>query len=119
MCEQNLQKWIEAAEKSNYRPNRLAKKWGISRKQLERWTKLRFGLTPQEWMDHQRLNKAVALLKRNEPIKDVGQRLGFKQLSHFSRKFKLYHGLSPKSFVIWMRTEQTEFAAPAAYPPEP
>jgi AraC-like DNA-binding protein len=117
MCEQNCQKWIEAAEKSAYRPDRLAKRLHICRKQLERWTKLRFGKTPQAWLDEQRLCKALKLLKRNQPIKNVAQRLGFKQLSHFSRKFKMHHGLAPRQFVEALRTNHIQPHSPSSIVP--
>jgi AraC-like DNA-binding protein len=104
MCEKRLQKWIETAEKTDYRPDLLAQQFNICRKQLERWTKLRFGKTPQEWLDEQRLSKAAALLKQHEPIKDVAQQLGFKQLSHFSRRFKMYYGMAPRGFVAGLKS---------------
>jgi AraC-like DNA-binding protein len=99
MPEQNFQKWVEAAEKAQYRPDRLAKGMNVGRRQLERWTRRCFNKAPQQWLDEQRINMAVRLLKQNESIKGVGYKLGFKQPSHFSRKFKLYQGLPPRDFV--------------------
>jgi AraC-like DNA-binding protein len=109
MREQDLENWIKCAEKADYRVVYFAKNLGICRKQLERWTKLYFGQTPQEWLDVQRLNKAIELLNRNNSLKEVATKLGFKQFSHFSRKFKIYHGLPPKHFVAWLKTEQDYF----------
>ena len=39
------------------------------------------------------------MLKAYRPVKVVAFDLGFKQVSHFSREFKRYHGLSPKAFL--------------------
>jgi AraC-like DNA-binding protein len=100
MSEQELDKIVKFAEKADYRAVNLAKSLGICRKQLERLTRRHFGQTPQRWLDNQRLDKAVVMLKRNETIKEVAIKLGFKQFSHFSRKFKQYHGLPPKHYVL-------------------
>jgi hypothetical protein len=34
-------------------------------------------------------------------VKTVAFRLGFKQVSHFSREFKLQYGVSPTDFLVW------------------
>ena len=98
---------MESAEKAGYRAARLAKGLSIGRKQLERWTKTRFGQSPQQWLDEQQLGKAIELLKRRETIKEVANKLGFKQFSHFSRKFKSYHGIPPRRFVMSLKANPT------------
>jgi AraC-like DNA-binding protein len=41
------------------------------------------------------------MLKRFQSVKTVAFRLGFKQVSHFSREFKLQYGVSPTDFLVW------------------
>lgn len=106
MREMDFNQWMEKAEKAEYRAARLAKCLNVCRKQLERRTKTHFGQSPQKWLDEQRLNKAVELLKNGQRIKEVLNQLGFKQFSHFSRSFKSQHGLSPKHFVLWWKSEK-------------
>jgi AraC-like DNA-binding protein len=111
MIEQDFEHWVKSAEKAGYQVAYLAKHFGICRKQLERWTKCQFGQSPQEWMDDQRLNKAFELLKQDNSLKEVASKTGFKQFSHFSRKFRVYYGVSPKHFVNWLKSEQNSILA--------
>jgi AraC-like DNA-binding protein len=52
-------------------------------------------------LNEQRLVQAAKLLKRFRSVKTVAFRLGFKQVSHFSREFKLQYGISPTDFLVW------------------
>jgi AraC-like DNA-binding protein len=109
----NQGRWRELAEKSSYSAKRLCKELNISRRQLERYTHEMFGISPQRWLHNQRLIAASELLKQEGSIKSVSFRLGFRWPSHFSREFKLYHGRSPKAFVIQFRSAIPDCEAPA------
>jgi AraC-like DNA-binding protein len=95
----NLQLWRMLAEQSGYRVNLLSKQLGISRRQLQRYTQTVFGLSPQHWLNNQRMLIAADLLKKHRSVKVVTFSVGFKQVSHFSREFKLYHGMCPVAFL--------------------
>jgi AraC-like DNA-binding protein len=71
----------------------------ISQRQLQRDTHRFFGLRPLHWLKTQRLTAAGNLLKQRRSIKAVWRQLDFKQLSHFSREFKSFHGLTPTQFL--------------------
>jgi len=77
----------------------LAKDCGVSPRQLQRYFQRQFGRTPQDWLNEQRLNAAPPKLRSGQPVKVVALELGFKQSSHFCRKFKTYHQLTPSEFV--------------------
>jgi AraC family transcriptional regulator, exoenzyme S synthesis regulatory protein ExsA len=72
---------------------------GLSQRQLQRDTHRHFGLRPLHWLKKQRLTVAGELLKKRKSAKSVCEQLGFKQLSHFSREFKLFYRLTPTQFL--------------------
>ncbi len=95
----NLDEWRRMAQQSAYRVGFLTKVLKVSRRQLQRYTRQAFGESPQRWLAIERLIRAAEMLKQCRSVKAVSFELGFKQVSHFSREFKLYHGLPPTKFV--------------------
>ena len=93
--------WHKMAGATGYSAERLAKEMNISRRQLQRYTQQIFGLSPQEWLNQERLVTAGDLLRQHRSVKLVAFSLGFKQVSHFSREFKSQYGLCPVSFLLW------------------
>lgn len=51
----------------------------------------------QRWLDEQRLLTALHLLERGNSVKSVSFELGFKQQSHFARRFKALFGVPPST----------------------
>jgi AraC-like DNA-binding protein len=95
----NQEQWIEMARQAEYRAGALSQKLGISRRHLERITERRFGRSPQNWLDEQRMMCAVVMLKERRSVKSIASDLGFKWVSHFCIKFKRHHHLSPTAFL--------------------
>jgi AraC-like DNA-binding protein len=93
--------WSKMAKKSAYQAAVLAKDLRVSQRQLRRYTHSIFGRSPQKWLNEQRLVHAAEMLKSTRTAKAVAFQLGFKQLSHFSREFKLHYGVSPTRFLVW------------------
>jgi len=100
--------WFELAQRARYRSVTLASLLSISPRQLHRYTRKVFGRSPQAWLDEQRLWMAAGLLRRWRSVKVVAYELGFKQVSHFSREFKLRFGISPARFVAWSDEQGAE-----------
>ncbi len=96
---QNPEKWREMARQSGYRVKPLSQQLLVCRRQLRRYTCEVFGRSPQEWLDEERLTVAPDLLKKHRSVKLVAFELGFKHVSHFSRKFKERYRLSPTAFL--------------------
>jgi AraC-like DNA-binding protein len=95
----SLEEWLRVARLSRYRASVVARALRISERQLERITHKVFGRGPQAWLSEQRLLASANMLKERRSVKFVALELGFKQVSHFSRVFKLRHGISPREFL--------------------
>jgi AraC-like DNA-binding protein len=72
---------------------------GMSRFQVLRAFKRRYGLPPHTYQLCVKVTLAKALLKRGEPPADVAARLGFSDQSHFGRHFKRVIGVTPMHYV--------------------
>lgn len=56
-------------------------------------------ITPQEFLIHYRMTKAVEMLKfTNMNIKDISMAVGYQNQLHFSRAFKKEYSISPKEW---------------------
>src|SRR5437762_2883875 len=98
---QNLGWWLGMAAQSFYRASLLAEALHISRRQLQRDIQELFGRSPQAWLDIERLLIAPGLLQTHRSVKMVAFALGFRQVSHFSRVFKLFYGFTAADFLHW------------------
>ncbi|MGW5151769.1 AraC-like ligand-binding domain-containing protein [Rhodococcus koreensis] len=57
------------------------------------------GSTPSEWLLQARLERArTILLSTDITISDLASRVGFKDISHFSRSFRTFYGASPGQY---------------------
>src|SRR6266404_6785429 len=102
----DLEYWRRVALESRYCVRSVCTKAGVSQRQLQRYTRLIFGRSPQQWLNEERLMSAGNRLKESRSVKAVAWDLGFKQVSHFSREFRCYYGLSPSAFLAWMDREK-------------
>ncbi|MEL7022733.1 MAG: helix-turn-helix domain-containing protein [Pseudomonadota bacterium] len=59
-----------------------------------------FGCTPKDYLDQARVNFAIELILRGEPLVDVAAKLGFSEQSALSRFIKRMTGRSPRQFRV-------------------
>jgi AraC-like DNA-binding protein len=77
----------------------LAVDCGMSPSKLKRLFKQIFGYSLFNYYQQFRMKEAARLLKEEKlPVSATGYRLGFTNLSHFSRVFKEHHGMKPKQY---------------------
>ena len=93
---------MKLARDSGFKATRMAELCGMSTRHLRRCCLIRFGRSTQDWLDEQRIVAARWLLREQRSVKSVSYALGFKQVSHFSRSFKFYHGLTPTEYLALM-----------------
>ncbi len=77
----------------------LAEKACMSPSHFHRVFRNEFGIAPVEYINEERIRRAVALLQEpDRPIKNVYMECGFQNRSYFNRVFKKYRKVSPSQF---------------------
>jgi len=77
----------------------LARKAGMSEPKMRKLFKQTFGKGVFEYYQSMRMQEAARLLKEKRlTVSEVGYRLGFTNLSHFSRVFEQHIGMKPKKY---------------------
>ena len=89
------QRWETLAKTANYKANELAVLCGVSLRTLQRHFSKNYQVKISEWLRAMRLRQAYSQLTSGLSVKEVAFDLGYKQLSHFSRDFKGYYGVTP------------------------
>lgn len=102
LIEQRLSKPVSAAE--------LADTSGYSRQHLGRLFRKVLGITPMQYQQHLRLERAQQLLREGTlTVAAVAHALGYDDPYFFSRQFKKHIGLSPTD---WQRAYGSESLSP-------
>ena len=71
----------------------------LSETQLKKLFKQQTGFTIMKYVTKLRMEKAQALLTHTDyPLQIIGEKVGYKELSAFSRVFSQHIGLSPSNF---------------------
>lgn len=77
----------------------IAAELGISSSHCYRVFRQVFGLSPREFLSRQMLHEAKVLL--DDPrlsVSHISAILGYRDIAHFSRQFKRWHGKSPREY---------------------
>jgi len=83
----------------------LAQVAGMSSFHFAREFKRTTGTTPHQYLIKFRIERAKALLARNDlPLTEVGLRSGFSHQSHFTRLFRRITGTTPNSYRLTLQT---------------
>lgn len=92
--------WQERARLAKYDRAGMAESCGVSVRHLDRYFKERFGCTLQMWLDDLKLLASRAMLLSGLPAKNVALSCGYKQATHFYRKFKEKFHLTPLECAV-------------------
>jgi AraC-like DNA-binding protein len=77
----------------------LAEIAGVSLRTLQRVFRERFDTSPMSWLMEARLLEAARLIRSgDDPVTKIAYRVGFKDPSHFTRRFKARFGASPNEY---------------------
>jgi AraC-like DNA-binding protein len=93
------ERWEQLAETAQYNGSELARLCNLSTRQLRRVMRRDLGCAPKEWLNERRLVAARRSLLSGDSVKKVALDLGFKQSSHFCRRFKSFNHMTPSEFV--------------------
>lgn len=90
---------VQMIEDSNMSIPEIAKKLMISVSRLERIIKLKYQVTPKQYIMDLKLKKAELLLRqRNKTVGEISQQLGFNSVAYFCQCFKKKFGTPPKLY---------------------
>lgn len=90
---------VLAAPQADWCLERMAEKAGLSRAQLMRLFKPAVGLTPQQFVQSIRLQRAAVQLRRgSDTVLKVALDNGFASEAHFNRSFKHRFGVTPGQY---------------------
>ena len=92
--------WERRARECGYNASKMAERAGVTLRLLELFFHDRFGMGPHDWMLEVRMADAFKLVVAKVSVKDVASKVGYKQVSHFSREFKRYYGFPPRQYVF-------------------
>ena len=71
---------------------------GLTRYDLARQFRLRYGTSPYRYLLMRRLDEARRLIARRRPLADVALEVGFADQAHFTRVFKATYGVTPARY---------------------
>lgn len=91
--------YIKANVQHGLTVSALAAHFGVSTSYLSRYFKMKLQMTPLEYLQAIRLNKAYQyLMNTNKSISWISDMTGFGDVKPFERLFKTTYGLSPKKY---------------------
>jgi len=93
----DVQSYIADHLADNISINQLAAVACLSATQLKKRFYQQLGQSVMEYVRHQRMEKARALLQHTDyPVQRIAEAVGYQDASAFSRRFSLCYGLSPR-----------------------
>ena len=92
-------KYLSQHIESNPSIAEIAKECNVSEVYLRRRFKEGMGISPSEYRDELRLNKAISYLKFGDiSVQEISDMLGYSTVSHFIKRFKERFGASPLQY---------------------
>jgi len=95
---QLLRKFIEEETFEKFSLEQTARKFGLDKYKFLRLFKYETGLTPNNFIILQRIEKSKKLLQSQNDLLDIALETGFYDATHFCRHFKKVTGISPSTF---------------------
>ena len=90
-----LFRYINENLSSNLSNKRLSVITQVSEDYVGQYFKTLTGINPQDYIESQRMQRAVLLLRSsNKNVRDIGREVGYKDSSYFCRRFKMMFGIS-------------------------
>ncbi len=88
---ENMEKSINLAD--------MAAKTNHSESYFRSLFKCQLGVSPGTYFVNMKMDKSARLLSETlMPIKEVSAKIGYKEITHFYRAFKAYHGITPRDY---------------------
>jgi AraC-like DNA-binding protein len=94
-----IRNWPVLAQTAGFCVTLLALQCSVSTRQLQRFAQEKMACSAHQWLRKLRMQRAVVLLQRQFPLKQIANELGYSSAAHFSRDFKGYYGMTPGQFT--------------------
>jgi AraC-like DNA-binding protein len=108
---EHISDWEGLIVEAHYSGRKLAARCGFSLRHLQRYMAIRFGTKLTAYILSIRMQKAYTLLKSGFSVKETALGLGFKQVAHFCRCFKVYYDTNPSSVLLNSGLPESDGAA--------
>src|ERR1022692_821648 len=89
--------WASRAQRTNFRVATLADQCEVTERQLRRYFRTKFGMSPNLWLTEARLELVQPLLQRGQSVKEIAAQIGFSQQGNLTRRFKQQYKVTPSS----------------------
>ena len=99
-------RFLDAEKTRVVHSKELEKVAGLSRYDLARQFRLRYGTSPYRYLLMRRLEFARTQLSKKRPLADIALRAGFSDQAHFTRVFKDGFGLTPAVYRALITRKQ-------------
>ena len=98
-CMNNILNYINSHLDGTITNKQLAKVAGMHPNHMIRFFKNRTGITPAKYVTIQKMEYAKMLIEEKEySIQEITEKIGLEHISHFSKLFKSYYGVSPAGY---------------------
>ena len=91
-------RWQLAAFAAGFSATRMAANLGLSEKELRRYFAQGLRISLGGWLKERRYTEAARLIARGAPLKSVAEAVGIKHVSHLTRGFESFYGVTPRAF---------------------
>ena len=95
---ERARQFLDAEKLRVVRSSELEAMTGLTRYELARQFRVKYGTSPYRYLLMRRLDCARAQLSRSRPLVDVALEAGFADQAHFTRMFKTTFGLTPARY---------------------
>ena len=97
---QSIRKTVaEKYSRQDFNLSQLAEELQVSENRLYKQFKSLFGMSFSEYLENERIKMACELLKKQVPVKDVAEAVGYGSDFSFRRAFKRVMGLAPSYYA--------------------
>jgi transcriptional regulator GlxA family with amidase domain len=89
--------WDTRAQQAKFHVATLARQCDITERQLRRYFRIKFGVSPNHWLANVRLELIPQLLQHGQTVKEIAAQTGFSQQGNLTRRFKQQYKVTPSS----------------------
>lgn len=101
--------YIDSFEGADLDMAKLCAELGYSREHLTRSFSATYNVTPKHYFNMRIMNTALEKLQSGEKVTEVADALNYASPYSFSKAFKNYFGLSPKNYMLALKTDPTHY----------